>query len=92
VAIGGGGKMAQFAGALGKCRNHRVSVGDGFVAGRLDAAGESFGWMYRAFLHARILAWACEAKNSPQRPQMPKFEEENLSAWTVLAAQLRARC
>jgi hypothetical protein len=38
-------------------------VGNGFVAGRLDAAGQGLGWVYGAFLHARILAWGLQAKN-----------------------------
>jgi hypothetical protein len=38
-------------------------VGDGFVARRLDAAGQGLGRVYCAFLHARILAWGLQAKN-----------------------------
>jgi len=56
VAIGGGGEMAQLAGAFGQGGNHCVTMGDGLVAGRLDTAGERFGWTYGALLHAGILA------------------------------------
>jgi hypothetical protein len=63
MAIGGGGKMAQLAGAIGERGNHCVAVGDGFVAGRLDATGQGLGRVYCAFLHARILAWGLLAKN-----------------------------
>ena len=41
MAIAGGGEIAEFAGALGERGQHGVSVGDGFVAGEFEAAGES---------------------------------------------------
>src|ERR1700719_1002191 len=54
--------MAQLAGALGQPREHRVAVRDGFVAGRFDAAGNSFSWMYAFFFHPQILPrWLLES-------------------------------
>jgi hypothetical protein len=63
VAIGGSGEMAQLAGAVGEGGDHCVTMGDGFVAGRLNAARQCFGWMDGAFLHGGILAWPSQAKN-----------------------------
>lgn len=40
VAIASGGEIAQFAGAIGERGKHGVTVGDGFVAGEFEAAGE----------------------------------------------------
>ena len=42
VAIAGGGKIAEFAGAVGESGEHGVTVGDGFVAGKLERAREGF--------------------------------------------------
>jgi len=42
VAITGGGKVAEFAGAVGEGGEHSVAVGDGFVAGKFERAGKGF--------------------------------------------------
>ena len=55
VAIHGRRKVAQFAGAFGKPRQHGVAVRDGFVSRRLHAAGDRFGRLYGFFFHAQIL-------------------------------------
>src|SRR6266852_3931937 len=47
--------MAQLAASLGQRCEHGVAVGDGFVAGRLDAAGQSFCGTDGAF-HVAILS------------------------------------
>ena len=96
MAIGGGGKMAQLAGAFGERGNHCVAMGDGFVAGRFDAAGQRFGWMYCAFLHAGILAWGLRGEEfhhggRRERGGRSAVKEGNLSVCTVLASQQRAR-
>jgi hypothetical protein len=66
-------------------------MGDGFVAGRLDAAGESFGGMYGAFFHAGILAWRVRSKNF--NAEVAEYAElgkrKNLYVCTVLAGQHR---
>jgi hypothetical protein len=38
-------------------------MGDGFVAGRLDAAGKRFHGMYGALFHAGILTWGAASEN-----------------------------
>ena len=43
VAIAGSGEMAEFAGAIGQGGEHGVTVGDGFVSGKLECAGEGAG-------------------------------------------------
>lgn len=40
MAIAGGGEIAELAGALGERGQHGVTVGDGFVSGQFEAAGE----------------------------------------------------
>jgi len=42
VAVAGSGEVAEFAGAVGKGGEHGVAVGDGFVAGEFEGAGEGF--------------------------------------------------
>ena len=66
VAIDGGGKMPQFAGAFGDGGQHGIAMGDGFVARRLDAAGDAFRGLDGLLFHAAILACAC-AYSAPQR-------------------------
>jgi hypothetical protein len=39
-------------------------MGNGFVAGRLDAASEVLGGLDGALFHSAILAWAVRSKNS----------------------------
>ena len=88
VAIGGGGEMAQLAGPFGQGSNHGVTMGDGFVAGRLDAAGERFGWTYGALLHAGILAWGAASKNfTAEVAVCTALGEADLYVCTVLIAQ-----
>ena len=48
--------MAQFAGALGQPSEHRVTMRNGFVAGKLDGACEAFCGLNGLFLHGKILA------------------------------------
>ena len=57
VAIDGGGEVAKFAGAFRNSREHGVTVGDGLVAWRLDAAGYVTRRLDSLFFHVRILAW-----------------------------------
>jgi len=63
MAICGGGKMAQFSGALGDGCNHCIAVGNGFVTGRFNAAGELLRGLDRALFHEAILAWGLQDKN-----------------------------
>src|SRR5712692_3782759 len=63
-------------------------MGDGFVAGRFDTAGERFGRMYGAFFHAGILAWGVRSKNFiAEVTERTEFGETNLYVCTVLIAQ-----
>jgi len=58
VAIAGGSEIAEFTGAIGQGGEHGVAVGNGFVAGELEGAGEGFcGWMVSVFIGDLILAW-----------------------------------
>src|SRR5258708_30130028 len=63
VAIGGGGEMAQFAGAFGKGGDHGVTMGDRFVAWRLDAARELLRGVNGALFHTLILPCGSRWKN-----------------------------
>jgi len=54
VAIVGGGEVAKFAGAVGEGGEHGVTVGDGFVAGKFERAGEGFGGVDGFGLHWRF--------------------------------------
>src|SRR5208337_3757213 len=51
VTIASGGKVAEFAGAFGKSGEHGVAMGDGFVAGKFERAGEGAGGMNGLFFH-----------------------------------------
>ena len=42
MAILGGCEIAEFAGAVGEGGEHGVAVGDGFVTGKFERAGEGF--------------------------------------------------
>ena len=54
-AIGRGGKVRDLARALGKRREHRVTVRNGFVPGNFDRAADRAGRANDLFGHARIL-------------------------------------
>src|SRR6266850_5669360 len=63
-------------------------MGNGFVAGRLNAAGERFGWTYGALLHAGILAWGAASKNfAAEVAVCTALGEADLYVCTVLIAQ-----
>ena len=49
-------EMAEFAGAFGEGRKHRVAVRDRFISRRSDAAGQEFGWVDGLLFHAEILS------------------------------------
>ena len=70
-------------------------MGDGLVAGRLYAAGQCFGWMYRAFLHAGILAWGLRTKEFRHRGTESaagvRVRKKTCPFIELLAAQQRAR-
>src|SRR5208337_2665940 len=51
VAIARGGKVAKFAGAFGKSGKHGVAMGNGFVAGKFERAGEGLGGLDGLFFH-----------------------------------------
>ena len=51
MAIAGGGKVAEFAGAFGKSGEHGVAMGNGFIAGKFERAGEGFGGMNGDVFH-----------------------------------------
>src|SRR5258708_26664543 len=47
--------MPQFAGAFGQCREHGVTVGNGFVARQVQSAGQVLGALNGFFFHDEIL-------------------------------------
>src|SRR5580658_10357087 len=55
-AIGAGGEIGKPRDALGKCRQHRVAVADGLVAGQLEAAENIASRANEAFLDGRVQA------------------------------------
>src|SRR6266852_2479573 len=87
--------MAQLAGSFSQRCEHGVAVGDGFVAGRLDAAGQSFCGTDGAF-HVAILSRA--SRGPPNSGTSPRSSQSagsrvqrepvsRLSFRTVLAAK-----
>ena len=58
MAIRSHGKMPQFTSAFGQCREHGVSVGNGFVARQSNAPMNSFCWLddHKAMLTSFSLA------------------------------------
>src|ERR1700676_4379802 len=86
--------MAEFAGALGDGGNHRIAVGNGFVAGRLYAAGELLCGLDGGFFHSAILAWRLQDKNfTTAGTGCTEFRAEGRTCPFVqfFAAQLRCR-
>src|SRR5580765_3228316 len=63
-------------------------MGNGFVAGRLDAAGKGFGWMDGALFHGEILARGGGSENfTTEDKACTELGEANLYVCTVLIAQ-----
>src|SRR5712664_238427 len=48
--------MAQFASAFGQRRQHRVSMGNGFIAGQVQSANQMLRGLNGLFFHPKILA------------------------------------
>src|SRR5260370_16305893 len=79
--MGGGGKVAKVAGALGERGNPGVTVGDGFVPGRLNAGGEVLCWVNGALFHPAILAWGLRRRNfTTEIPEGTEFGGERKPA------------
>ena len=57
VAVRRGSEVAKFAGAFGDGGQHGIAMRDGFIARRLDAAGDVFCGLDNLLFHATILAW-----------------------------------
>jgi hypothetical protein len=55
VAVGGQREVGHFGGAFGDASEHGVTMGDGFVARRNDAARDDFGWMNCLFAQGSSL-------------------------------------
>jgi len=77
--------VPQFASAFGHRRQHCVPVGDGFIAGRLDATGEVFRREYGLFFHGVILACRVPPPHSSHGKSAPRGTGR-------LALRARAKC
>jgi hypothetical protein len=60
-------------------------MGDGFVAGRFDAAGKRFRGMYGALFHDEILTWRAASENfTAEVGECTEFGEANLYLCTAI--------